>query len=275
MSFNRLEKINLEKRRRHQVYTTLDYLVSGITYFDFFSTDTFEIAENSRYLAQICNKKQVTSEFLLLSFFYSDIELVKFLKNFKITERRIARFITKNSKLNQIEKNNINKILSNFKADNQKFPQNVEYSYELNKLFEKAAENSLIRFKTPVITSSILFITLLEEKKCLANKMLQHILSNNIDRYLLKYKIFKTLHNHESNIRSTVKLNQQYFAYLLKTQLTDNQFTSLVDQEILSESVALFRNDLVNQSLKINLVSLLSKDIKMSMNKMNSREYTL
>ena len=275
MSFNRLEKINLEKRRRHQVYTTLDYLVSGITYFDFFSTDAFEIAENSRYLAQICNKKQVTSEFLLLSFFYSDIELVKFLKNFKITERRIARFITKNSKLNQIEKNNINKILSNFKADNQKFPQNVEYSYELNKLFEKAAENSLIRFKTPVITSSILFITLLEEKKCLANKMLQHILSNNIDRYLLKYKIFKTLHNHESNIRSTVKLNQQYFAYLLKTQLTDNQFTSLVDQEILSESVALFRNDLVNQSLKINLVSLLSKDIKMSMNKMNSREYTL
>ena len=275
MSFNRLEKINLEKRRRHQVYTTLDYLVSGITYFDFFSTDTFEIAENSRYLAQICNKKQVTSEFLLLSFFYSDIELVKFLKNFKITERRIARFITKNSKLNQIEKNNINKILSNFKADNQKFPQNVEYSYELNKLFEKAAENSLIRFKTPVITSSILFITLLEEKKCLANKMLQHILSNNIDRYLLKYKIFKTLHNHESNIRSTVKLNQHYFAYLLKTQLTDNQFTSLVDQEILSESVALFRNDLVNQSLKINLVSLLSKDIKMSMNKMNSREYTL
>ena len=105
--------------------------------------------------------------------------------------------------------------------------------------------------------------------------MLQHILSNNIDRYLLKYKIFKTLHNHESNIRSTVKLNQHYFAYLLKTQLTDNQFTSLVDQEILSESVALFRNDLVNQSLKINLVSLLSKDIKMSMNKMNSREYTL
>ena len=275
MSFNRLEKINLEKRRRHQVYTTLDYLVSGITYFDFFSTDAFEIAENSRYLAQICNKKQVTSEFLLLSFFYSDIELVKFLKNFKITERRIARFITKNSKLNQIEKNNINKILSNFKTNNQKFPQNVEYSYELNKLFEKAAENSLIRFKTPVITSSILFITLLEEKKCLANKMLQHILSNNIDRYLLKYKIFKTLHNHESNIRSTVKLNQQYFAYLLKTQLTDNQFTSLVDQEILSESVALFRNDLVNQSLKINLVSLLSKDIKMSMNKMNSREYTL
>lgn len=275
MSFNRFEKINLEKRRRHQVYTTLDYLVSGITYFDFFSTDTFEIAENSRYLAQICNKKQVTSEFLLLSFFYSDIELVKFLKNFKITERRIARFITKNSKLNQIEKNNINKILSNFKTNNQKFPQNVEYSYELNKLFEKAAENSLIRFKTPVITSSILFITLLEEKKCLANKMLQHILSNNIDRYLLKYKIFKTLHNHESNIRSTVKLNQHYFAYLLKTQLTDNQFTSLVDQEILSESVALFRNDLVNQSLKINLVSLLSKDIKMSMNKMNSREYTL
>ena len=70
MDLNRLEKINLEKRRRHQVYTTLDYLVSGVTYFDFFSTDAFEIAENSKYLGQICNKKQVTSEILLLSFFY-------------------------------------------------------------------------------------------------------------------------------------------------------------------------------------------------------------
>lgn len=275
MDLNRLEKIKLEKRRRHQVYTTLDYLVSGVTYFDFFSTDAFEIAENSKYLAQICNKKQVTSEILLLSFFYSEIELIKFLKDFKITERRIARFITKNSKLDQVEKNNITSILSNFKTNNQKFNQTIEYSYEVNKLFEKAAENSLIRFKTPVITSAILFITILEEKKCLANKMIQHILNNSIDWYLLKYRIFKTLHNHESNIRSTVKLNQHYFAYLLKTQLTDNQFTSLVDQGLLSDSVALFRNDLVNQSLKINLVSLLKQDIMMSMNKMNSREYTI
>ena len=77
MDLNRLEKINLEKRRRHQVYTTLDYLVSGVTYFDFFSTDAFEIAENSKYLGQICNKKQVTSEILLLSFFYSEIDLIE------------------------------------------------------------------------------------------------------------------------------------------------------------------------------------------------------
>jgi len=80
---------------------------------------------------------------------------------------------------------------------------------------------------------------------------------------------------HESTIRSNIVINQHYFAYLLKTQLTDKQFTSLIKKEMLKESVALFRNDLVSQSLKINLLKLLKKDIKTSMKLLNNRKYSV
>ena len=44
---------------------------------------------------------------------------------------------------------------------------------------------------------------------------------------------------------------------------------------MLKESVALFRNDLVSQSLKINLLKLLKKDIKTSMKLLNNRKYSV
>ena len=62
------EKILIEKRKRHQTYLALDYFLSAVTYFDFFSLDTFNIVKNAKQLAQICNKT-VTSEFLILPFF--------------------------------------------------------------------------------------------------------------------------------------------------------------------------------------------------------------
>ena len=275
MDLNRLEKVNLEKRRRHQVYTTLDYLISGITYFDFFSSDAFEIAKNSKYLAEICNKKSVTTEFLLLSFFYSDLELVKIFKEFKISEKRIARFIMKNNKVNNSNKKDLKAVLEKFNTRTKNSQHSLDYSYEVNKIFEKASENALTRFKTPVINSAILFMTLLEEEKSLASKMIKHILSSEIDWYLVRYKILKYLHSHESSIRSNIILNQHYFAYLLKTQLTDKQFSSLIEQNNLAESVALFRNDLVNQTLKINFTEILKKDTTMSMRIMNKRTYTI
>jgi hypothetical protein len=36
---------------------------------------------------------------------------------------------------------------------------------------------------------------------------------------LFRYELMKVIHKHESIIRSDVVKNQQYFAYLLRTQL--------------------------------------------------------
>ena len=42
---NRQKEIQVEKRKRNQAYVSLDYLLSRVTYFDFFSPDSFKIAK--------------------------------------------------------------------------------------------------------------------------------------------------------------------------------------------------------------------------------------
>jgi hypothetical protein len=45
----------------------------------------------------------------------------------------------------------------------------------------------------------------------------------------------KVIHKHESIIRSDVVKNQQYFAYLLRTQLLYFEFDNLIDNEELEK----------------------------------------
>jgi hypothetical protein len=45
----------------------------------------------------------------------------------------------------------------------------------------------------------------------------------------------KVIHKHESIIRSDVVKNQQYFAYLLRTQLSTFEFDNLIDNEELEK----------------------------------------
>ena len=86
------QKILMEKRRRYQTYMALDYFLSAVTYFDFFSLDTFNIVKSAKYLAQICNKN-VTSELLLLPFFKYQSEVSIVLSEFGITETSIEDIV--------------------------------------------------------------------------------------------------------------------------------------------------------------------------------------
>ena len=40
---NKEQKIILEKRKRYQVYTLLDHLLTNLSYFDYFSSDAFKV----------------------------------------------------------------------------------------------------------------------------------------------------------------------------------------------------------------------------------------
>jgi len=73
-------QIKSERRRRNQSYQALDYIISRVTYFDFFSADAFNITKYGKYFAQILNKKTVTSEILLFPFIYCDSNLSLLLK---------------------------------------------------------------------------------------------------------------------------------------------------------------------------------------------------
>lgn len=278
------EKIILEKRRRHQSYMTLDYLLSSVSYFDFFSKDAFKIVLHSKYLAQIFNKKSITSELLFLSFFTSNTKISRLLKTHKINKKKILKnfynlkLIEKKSTIEQ--KTDNLKILINdlnipINFEEYSFDIDLEYSFELYTLFEKSAENSLLRFKTPVITSEILFITLMEEKNNKMAKFIKKILKTDINWYLLRYDLIKEIHKEETSIRTEIVKNQQFFGYLFKNQLTKLQFEKILSSKLFTEKVSIFRNNIIQKSLKTNLFELLHNDIHESVYLTNMRDYSV
>ena len=276
------EKILIEKRRRHQAYMALDYFLSAVTYFDFFSSDAFKVVKNAKYLAQIC-EKNVTSELLLLPFFSYPSHVSAILKDFDITEGMVETVVasvqkTKKQNFFQKQKNSIKQTLRNIKGffvrETLALNANVKYSHEVNKIFEKAAENALSRFKTPVISPEILFITMIEDKNSKASRIIKKFLKTDIEWYLLRYKLIKRIHNQESNIRSEVIKNQHYFAYLMKIQLTDFEFNKLIENEALAKGVSLFRNTLISKILKIDIYEEISEEIYTSMKITNKRSYS-
>ena len=123
-------------------------------------------------------------------------------------------------------------------------------------------------------SNEILFLTIMEEKNTKAAKLIKNELINDVEWYMLRYKLLKELHNHETNIRSEVNKNQQYFAYLLKSRLSENEFDSLIEKELLPNAVSLFRNILVSDILQVNLFNLLKIEINKSNRINNKRSYS-
>ena len=282
------EKIVLEKRRRNQAYMALDYLLSGVTYFDYFSADAFKVVKSAKFLAQVCNTN-VTSELLLIPFYTypSEVaqisEVARILRSFGITQKRVETIVSRFHKKKketffEKRKNSVKRIIQNIKGffvkETLSVDQNIKYSHEVNKLFEKAAENALLRFKTPVISPEILFITIIEEKHTKASKIIRGFLKKEADWYVLRFMLIKRMHYQESNIRSQVIKNQRYFAYLLKLQLTDFEFNKLIETETLPQGVSLFRNALISKILMVDIYDEISDEIYTSMKISNKRRYS-
>jgi hypothetical protein len=271
---NLKEKIKIEKRKRYQTYSALNYLISSISYFDFFSKDTFKIAKKSKYLSQLFARTEITSEFLILPFLEINSEIAELLKTHSINFQNVEELIVLLNK-KKVEKANFFENFGQkiFKKEVH-FQKNLVYSYEINQIFEKASENALNRFKTPIITPEILFLTILEEKTSRGGKLLKKLLKTETEWFLIRYKLLKKLHNQEVQIRNEVSKNQQYFGYLFKSQLSDKEFEKLLDKKLLEESVSTFRNFLVFETIEKNIFEILENDVKRSILTTNNRKYS-
>jgi ATP-dependent Clp protease ATP-binding subunit ClpA len=278
------QKILSEKQRRYQAYMRLDYLLSVVSYFDFFSLDAFQITKKAKELTQFCEKKTVTSDLLLLPFFDSNKEVVKLLEKYGVNRKLIGQSIWNSQKpANQTFQEKGSKLIKNILlridipivSEFLIVPKKTKYSYEINQIFEKAADNALTRFKTPVISSEILLITMLEAKKSKAGKLLKHYLKTDLNWYMLRFCLMKRLHQQELAIRIDLPTNYQYFAYLLKANLPELQFDTLLDKDCLLPGVLLFRNTLISDAVKFDLYKELKRDILTSIKSTKVRTYSV
>lgn len=288
---NNEQLIAYEKRRRHQVYMKMDYFLAGSTYFDFLSLDTFQIVKYSKYLAQIQtynSTKQVSTEQLLLPIIMSELELSDILKDYHFSEKAVLKLLRKLSSTSNVNPETkrahlfyklvkgvpfsfgLNKSLLN----DLKVAKNPSFSREMHAFFETVADNALTRFKTPVITPEILFITMMEARTKNVGRVIRKILQTDANWYLLRYKLIKRVHAQEVSIRTEVELNEQYFAYLLKLNLSEIEFNRLIESELLSLGVEVFRNKIVTEMLNLNLFDALEADIHKSIRATNKRTYS-
>ena len=270
-------EIKFEKRKRNQAYFALDYILSRITYFDFFSADAFQIAKYAKYFAQFFQKETVTPELLLLSCFYCNSSLSTFLGAYDVAgnlDKNLIKSIDSKEKTKKFSTEYFTTFLNTLKGVTELNNENIEYSQQVNQIFLKAAELALTRFKNPVITSEIIFLTLMEDKNYVTAKIIKKILGAETEWYLVRYQLIKHLHSQESMIRSDISQNQQYFAYLLKTQLPEKEFDKLLETQSLKKGVSLFRNLLVHEALKINLLEILFAEVKKSIKINNTRKYS-
>ena len=273
---NRNEKIKIEKRKRHQIYMALDYLKSHKNKFDFFSSDVLQILKASKEISKIFNKKKLSSELLLLSFFNFDSEIVALLKKFDISFELLLESINYGYDLNDLNK----KKLFNFKNYNTWFRKNnsfdsnskIDFNFEVKFLLEKTIENCY-RFKSPIITSEIFFLTLLEESNTSAGQLLKVFLKTEINWNLLRYEILKMIHNQETKIQGNLSKNSRLFAYLLKTELSDYQFLKLLKREEILPIISIYRDLVISKLLQLDLFSSLEEEIKYSINSTNTRSY--
>lgn len=265
-----------EKRKRYQKYAALNYCTELMTYFDFFSFDTFNILKNSKYLAKSLNSKIVTNHHILLSFLENNGELRTLLEDFGIAK---ADLITP---LETLRKNYLFSFIGQlflklklfFSKDNQHNLNAVTLSEETRELLEKSVENAVFYFKTPIITSEILFLTLAEQKNTSVSEHLQKLSSKKLFWYSSRYKLLKRIHFIESYIRNNVPKNQHYFAYLLQAQIPEKHFDHLLKNDTLQLGVLFFRTKLFSKIKTFSLSSLIEKEIYNSIKFSDQRQYS-
>nr|YP_009545344.1 ClpN [Mallomonas splendens]AYO28498.1 ClpN [Mallomonas splendens] len=254
------EKIKLEKRRRSQGYLALDYLLNLTTYFDFYSFDAFQIVTLGKEYSAFLKTEYLSSDFLLYSFFSTNSSLLEILKDFSI----FPEDPKKELKEKEISIPNFFNFLS-LKEKEIEPVSEISFSRETFDIFEKSIENALNRFKTPVVSTEILFITMMEQENSKVQNLIQSFLNSETDWYLLRYKLIKRLHRFEAFIRTEIPINQHYFAYLLKIQLSDLEFEQLVETNQLLPAISIFRNEIISETININIHEIIEKEIMFSL----------
>lgn len=264
------KEIQNEIRRRTQIYQSLDYYFSSFSYFDFFSKDTFDFLKIAQQFVFYSEKKKITSEILFFLFFSSNIELKNVLKKYVSKPVVFQQFVEEY----HFKTSPVQNFFSFFKNSNENdFSENL-FSDDVHLLFENAMNNCLSRFKSPILTLEILFLTLMEEKENKLSLLLKKMIENETDWFLLRYQLMKKIHHDETSIRTNVSINQQFFGYLLKTKLTNLQFDRLNQLKLVDQGVSLFRNTLISTLLKRDFFEIASKDLQNSMKIQSERKYS-
>lgn len=286
--------IKTEKRKRIQAYNTMDYSFNLSNFMDFYSKDLIKILSQAQILSNLVANdfksfkkpyfNEISSEHILSSFILGDFNLKKMLSEYGLTPyviqslKDLAPLSRKHiSTFSFFYKKMFYKakyfFLKNIALKKIGHKQNESiFSSDALGVLQKSIVNAANRFKTPIISPEIFFITLMESKASKASKAIKNVLHNKLDWHMLRYELIKNVHIEESHIRDDVAKSQKYFGYLLKSRLSQLEFSRLIDLDLVGLAVEYFRNKLLKKALHADLLSLVKRDVFCSAY-LNKRKY--
>jgi hypothetical protein len=297
------DKILIERRKRYQTYIALDYYLSAITYFDYYSRDSIQRILEAKYIAQLA-ERHVRSEYLVIPFCFDESSSIFiFLEELGVTKKDIDIVLEGFfEKKKQLPQNLFERFLSLFGSSNEYKPIDyvnldmpneylpgiipsvkntmtqdfrINFSFESQKLFEKAIKNALEYFRSPVVSPEILFFTLLEDKKTGSSKLIRKLLKNDETKLLiLRYKLIRRIYSQEAKIKNEIKPNYHFFAYLLKIHIGDFEFDELVEDNQLEYGILNFRKVLLKSILNSNIYDDLEDEVILSIKNHKKRFYS-
>ena len=338
------QKIQHEKRVRHQLYSALNYQLSLYSDFDFYSADAFNVLKFSQILAKEFGDTCVTEKTVLLAFILLEVPSQRFLKQANISfETYKKEMLLRSKQRSEIIKKEFLRVVGddlsektvldvlinafeeevildylphlinyyNYQYGNplsfvkhiskkiQKTAKKLDarldqllikwkvikptkedervvpFSNEVIEIFDWAYDAAVKRFKTPVITTEILFLGLMENSyKKDEYSTLNNFFASPTDFHLLRYKLFKEIHFQETSLRNLVPKNQHFFAYLLKTQFPEEKINHLLHSNYFARIVEIFRDDLMKKVVAAPLSSMIYEDTIINIRMTSKRVYS-
>ena len=141
-------------------------------------------------------------------------------------------------------------------------------SSELNNLLEYIKENSLLKLNLPIITIDTILFTFIDQNHYILK--LKHI--NTLVWYLMKYSILKKIYLREI-LFNNINKNEKLFLFLFRSQISESSFIKLSENKNLNLAIFMFRNILISKTLKVDLNSIIKKEINISCKRNNNRNY--
>ncbi len=280
---NNLDKkslIKIEKRKRHQIYSTMDYMFKTNTIMDFYSKDLIKILTHAQIWSEIRkNAKgyknhrflvpEIMPEDIFYAFIMTEGNIKNLLTKYNVCNRAIKRYLNTFPEYEKTYRASIlqeltTKVFSINCDSNHKLAEcqgEPAFSLETLKIFEDCLIAASEKFGTPIVTPEILFITLMESKKSRVSRLIKEFIFSDSDWYMLRYKLLKNIHFEESHFLNDLENSQKHFGYFLKTQLSNLEFFRLIDLDLLGLGVEFFRTKLFRKAIKIDLLTEIKKDI--------------
>lgn len=277
LNFEKFTKdINWEQRKSIQIYSILSYFSKFISFYDFYSQECYESFLYSIYLLWISENKLLSPEFLLLGFLKEAQSLKQILIEYGLTFEKVQNDLFNNTK----NRNGTHIFFKNyenfFNLKKKSITKNSTF-YTLSEssciLLNKVIENAFLRFKTPIVTPELFFLTLLESTENPMSLLIKKNLGNDVNFFTLKYKLTKLLYDKELSIKTVVPKSFRFYAYLLKTNLNFLELENIYLSNFKVAQLFFLRYHIFNEILKSNFEVLFIKDIYNLIKFSNNRKY--